>query len=208
MGNFDRWASTDAKSEWPKRIGIGCFLDGLHCHWRSCSTFEAARQRQQLGTEAQLLHQVKDVEDLVSCHHHADNFSLRADHDTPFRPRWQFGGQFPRQWLGLSQNDIGQNFASLKSLFPIGRHIGAQNFRSQAGRAQTPLLVLVPPAQEPLVKAVLEAGANSCLVLPVHAKDLASTLARALAGNRPGRHTLGLDRAQREDRWRDDGGEA
>jgi DNA-binding response OmpR family regulator len=83
-----------------------------------------------------------------------------------------------------------------------------RGLRSQAGRAQTPLLVLVPPAQESLVKAVLEAGANSCLVLPVHAKDLISTLARALAGNRPGRHTLGLNRAQKEDQWRDAGGEA
>ncbi len=36
-----------------------------------------------------------------------------------------------------------------------------------------------------------------------------ATLAfRAGEGNRPGRHTLGLDRAQQGDRWRDDGGEA
>ena len=83
-----------------------------------------------------------------------------------------------------------------------------RGFRSQAGRAHTPLLVLVPPAQDALVRAVLEAGADSCLVLPVHPRDLASVVARARAGNRPGRHTLGLDRAQREDRWRDEGGEA
>jgi hypothetical protein len=57
------------------------------------------------------------------------------------------------------------------------------------------------------VRAALDAGANSCLVLPVHAKDLVSMAARAQAGNRPGRHTLGLDRAQRKDRWRDEGGE-
>ena len=80
--------------------------------------------------------------------------------------------------------------------------------RSQAGRANTPLLVLLTPAQGALVRAALEAGAHSCLVLPVHAKQLVSTLARARAGNPPGRHTLGLDRAQREDSWRDDGGEA
>jgi hypothetical protein len=66
----------------------------------------------------------------------------------------------------------------------------------------------VSGGQEALVRAALEAGANSCLVLPVHAKDLVTMLTRARAGNRPGRHTLGLDRAQREDRWRDDGGEA
>lgn len=83
-----------------------------------------------------------------------------------------------------------------------------RGLRSQAGRAHTPLLVLVPPAQEALVRAALDVGAHSCLVLPVHAKDLVSMVARARGGNRPGRHTLGLHRAQREDPWRDHGGEA
>src|SRR5262245_58399539 len=83
-----------------------------------------------------------------------------------------------------------------------------RGLRSQAGAAHTPLLVLVGPAQEALVSAALDAGANSCLVVPVQAEDLVSRVARARAGNRPGRHTLGLDRAQREDSWRDDGGEA
>ena len=41
-------------------------------------------------------------------------------------------------------------------------------------------LVLVWPEQEALVRAALDAGAHSCLVLPVHAKDLVSTtVARA-----------------------------
>jgi hypothetical protein len=57
------------------------------------------------------------------------------------------------------------------------------------------------------VWAALEAGADSCLVLPVHAKGMASVLARGRRGNQPGRHTLDLDRAQSEDRWRDDGGQ-
>jgi DNA-binding response OmpR family regulator len=83
-----------------------------------------------------------------------------------------------------------------------------RGLRSQAGRAITPLLVLVPPDRAALVRAALEAGADSCLVLPVHAKDLIGVVARARDGNRPGRHTLGLDRAQQEDRWRDEGGEA
>jgi DNA-binding response OmpR family regulator len=83
-----------------------------------------------------------------------------------------------------------------------------RGLRSQSGRAHTPLLVLVAPAQQALVRAALGAGADSCLVLPVHPKDLVSTVARARAGNRPGRHTLGLDQAQREDPWRDAGGEA
>jgi DNA-binding NarL/FixJ family response regulator len=80
-------------------------------------------------------------------------------------------------------------------------------FRSQAGRAHTPLLVLVPPAQEAFVRALLAAGATSCLILPVNAKDLVSMLTRAQAGNRPGHHTVSLDHAQRQDAWRDEGGE-
>ncbi|HKI30652.1 MAG TPA: hypothetical protein VKA46_02080 [Gemmataceae bacterium] len=83
-----------------------------------------------------------------------------------------------------------------------------RGLRSQAGRAHTALLVLVTPAQEALVRAALDAGAHACLVLPVHAKDLVSMVARARGGNRPGRHTLGFDRAQLGDSWRDDGGEA
>jgi CheY-like chemotaxis protein len=82
-----------------------------------------------------------------------------------------------------------------------------RELRSQAGRALTPLLVLVPPAEEALVRAALEGGATSCLVLPVHAKELVRMVARARQGNHPGRHTLGLDRAQSKDRWRDEGGE-
>jgi DNA-binding response OmpR family regulator len=83
-----------------------------------------------------------------------------------------------------------------------------RGLRSQVGRAHTPLIVLVSSAQEDLVRAALEAGAHSCLTVPVHAKDLVSVAARARTGNRPGRHTLGLDQAQRADQWRDEGGEA
>ncbi len=78
---------------------------------------------------------------------------------------------------------------------------------NEAQRRDAPLIVLVGPEQEPLVRAALEAGAQGCLVLPVHAKEWARTLARAWQGNLPGRHTLALDRAQRKDLWRDDGGQ-
>jgi len=71
----------------------------------------------------------------------------------------------------------------------------------------SPLLVLVRSGQEPLVRELLEAGADNCLVLPIHAKEVASMVAHMWQGNRPGRHTLNLDRAQCEDRWRDDGGQ-
>jgi hypothetical protein len=79
--------------------------------------------------------------------------------------------------------------------------------RAERRRVDAPLLVLVPPDQGALVGAALEAGADSCLMLPLHAKGVASMLVRARAGNQPGRHTSNLDRAQSEDRWRDDGGQ-
>ncbi len=82
-----------------------------------------------------------------------------------------------------------------------------RGLRSQAGRAHTPLLVLVPPAREALVRAVLEAGAHGCLVLPIHAKDLLTSVTRAQTGSEPGQHTLALDRPQRADPWQDNGGE-
>ncbi len=86
--------------------------------------------------------------------------------------------------------------------------LGLQRSRqNQARRADAPLLVLVPSGEEQLVRTVLEAGADGCLVLPVHAKEVASMLARVRQGNQPGRHTLNLDPAQPEDRWRDDGGQ-
>jgi hypothetical protein len=77
----------------------------------------------------------------------------------------------------------------------------------QARRAAVATLVLIHPGQESLIEAVLEAGAHSCLVLPIHAKDAASMLAHTRAGNQPGRHTCNLELAQTEDRWRDDGGQ-
>jgi hypothetical protein len=86
----------------------------------------------------------------------------------------------------------------------LGLHRSEKN---QARRADTPLLVLVPLGQEPLVSAVLEAGANSCLVLPIEPKEVMSMLAHVWEGNAPERHTPALDRPQREDQWRDDGGQ-
>ncbi len=71
-----------------------------------------------------------------------------------------------------------------------------------------PLLVLVPAGQKTLVEAALEAGACGCLMRPIHAKEVTSTLARALADNQPGRHTLDLSRPQEDDLWQEDGGEA
>ncbi len=80
--------------------------------------------------------------------------------------------------------------------------------QNQAQRTSAPLLVLVPSGQEPLVRSALNAGADSCLVLPVRAKEVASMLVPVRQDNRLDRHTLNLDRAQCEDRWRDDGGQS
>lgn len=90
----------------------------------------------------------------------------------------------------------------------LPKTLGLHRSRSDRGRRPpSPLLVLVPPERKDIVKDVLKAGASSCLLLPIHAKEVASMLARAQEGNRPGRHTLNLERAQTEDRWRDDGGQ-
>ena len=91
---------------------------------------------------------------------------------------------------------------------PVAETLGlCRVLRGRPGRAQTPLLVLVPPAQDALVRAALHAGADSCLFLPVHARELVSMVTRVRQDNRPERHTLNLDQALQEDRWRDDGGQ-
>ena len=86
----------------------------------------------------------------------------------------------------------------------VGLH---RRMRNVARWPHPPLLVLVPPGRKSIVTDVLQAGAHSCLMLPINAKDVASMLVHAQAGNQPGRHTLDLERAQAEDRWRDDGGQ-
>jgi hypothetical protein len=86
--------------------------------------------------------------------------------------------------------------------------LGLHRRRPNVGRrVHSPLLVLVRPSQENIIPDVLKAGAHSCLILPIDAKDVASMLVHAQTGNQPGRHTLGLEKAQTEDRWRDDGGQ-
>lgn len=79
--------------------------------------------------------------------------------------------------------------------------------QTQTERTNVPLLVLLAVGQEGLVAKAIEAGAHSCLMLPINAKEVASMVVRERAGNQPGRHTLNLERAQHEDRWRDDGGQ-
>jgi DNA-binding NarL/FixJ family response regulator len=110
--------------------------------------------------------------------------------------------------LGLCRFLVFTGGFSTESRAEVAETLGVHGSRqNQARRTNAPLLVLVPSGQEAFVRAALEAGADSCLVLPVHAKEVASMLARAHAGNQPGRHTLNLDQAQCEDRWRDDGGQ-
>jgi DNA-binding NarL/FixJ family response regulator len=59
--------------------------------------------------------------------------------------------------------------------------------RNPRRRPHSPLLVLVPPSRKSIVRDVLKAGAHSCLMLPINAKDVARMLAHARAGNQPGR---------------------
>lgn len=83
-----------------------------------------------------------------------------------------------------------------------------RGLRNQAGRGLLPMLVLVPPGKDSLVRAALKAGAHGCLLLPVQAQEVVGMLARARQGNRPGRHTSNLDRAQIDNPAQDCGGEA
>jgi hypothetical protein len=82
-----------------------------------------------------------------------------------------------------------------------------KNLLEVARRKSVPLLLLLPAGQGILIEAGLAAGANRCLMLPINAKEVTSMFVHSQAGNQPGRHTLNLDRAQTEDRWRDDGGQ-
>jgi DNA-binding NarL/FixJ family response regulator len=110
--------------------------------------------------------------------------------------------------LGLCRFLVSCGVFSTDSREEVARTLGLHGSRlNQARRADAPLLVLGSPGQEPLVRAALEAGADGCLVLPVPAKEVAAMLARVRQGNRPGRHTLNLDRAQCADRCRDAGGQ-
>jgi hypothetical protein len=86
----------------------------------------------------------------------------------------------------------------------LGLHRRRQN---PGRRPHSPLLVLFPPTRKGVVKDLLKAGAHSCLMLPINAKEVASMLTHAQAGNQPGRHTEDLEGAQTEDSWRDDGGQ-
>jgi len=63
---------------------------------------------------------------------------------------------------------------------------------------EAPLLVLVSPEQQTLVGPALEAGARSCLILPIHPKGVSCTLAHARAGNHPGRDALDLDQTEED----------
>ena len=63
---------------------------------------------------------------------------------------------------------------------------------------EAPLLVRVPPGQQTLVGPALEAGARSCLILPIHPKGVSCTLAHARAGNHPGRDALDLDQTEED----------
>ena len=78
---------------------------------------------------------------------------------------------------------------------------------SSAAWLGAPLLVLIPSGQACLVKRMLDGGANYCLVLPIHGREVAGVLARMGKGIHPGRHTVGLAHCQSEDLWRDEGGE-
>jgi hypothetical protein len=91
------------------------------------------------------------------------------------------------------------------------RGLDAEQLRSddrrhtQTLRLSSPLLVLIHPGQYVLMGAALEAGADICLVLPIHSWDVLGALAKARGGKQTGWHTLSLGLSQREDSWRANG---
>jgi hypothetical protein len=117
-------------------------------------------------------------------------------------------GEDAAETLGLCRFLVFCNVFSADSREGEAQTTGRPGSRqNQVQRANAPLLLLVPKWEEALVRAALEAGVDSCLALPIHAKEVASMIARVQQCNQPGRHTLNLDPAQVEDRWRDDGGQ-
>ncbi len=84
--------------------------------------------------------------------------------------------------------------------------------RNRVDCRAVPFLALVPPHQEAQVRAILEAGADNCLVLPVHPKEIMEMVSHKKGScpgraDHPGRHTLNLDQPRHADENRDDGGE-
>src|SRR5207247_1549689 len=76
---------------------------------------------------------------------------------------------------GTSADSLTQNWnLGTADLLVVGARADATEtlglcraLRGQPGKAATPLLVLMPSAQPALVRDVLKAGANSCLILPI-----------------------------------------
>jgi hypothetical protein len=66
----------------------------------------------------------------------------------------------------------------------------------------------MPPGQQTLEGPASEAGTRSCRIVPIHPEEATSTLAHARAVNQTGWQTLGLDQAEEENPWQQDGGEA
>jgi DNA-binding response OmpR family regulator len=91
---------------------------------------------------------------------------------------------------------------------PLSETLGiCRALRSRVGWGTVPLLALVPPQQAARVRTMLEAGADSCLVLPVHPKEIKKMVSDTGRGTHPGQHTLNLHQPCRTDENRDEGGE-
>ncbi len=111
------------------------------------------------------------------------------------------------EMLGLCRFlSFSSSFSEDFRLDPVASGI-LRDIRNEVGRSTTPIIVLVRPGQESLIEPTLKAGADSCLVIPIHYKEVRNMLGRMEEDNQPGRHTLNLQHPQSEDLWRDCGGE-
>ncbi len=116
-----------------------------------------------------------------------------------------FALAFYMDWLGLwvSKEEMKEEIARAKERV---RQLEQQSGWKAPETGANPKEDLLPSGRGLLGGAGLEAGAHSCLTVPINAKEVASVLAHAQAGNQPGRHTLNLERAEALERWQDEGG--
>jgi hypothetical protein len=76
----------------------------------------------------------------------------------------------------------------------------------KAATRKAMLFVLLPPDHDSLVWALQEAGADRCLFLPLEANEVTDILYAVRSRDPDPKFLRDQQKAQRDERWRDDGG--
>jgi hypothetical protein len=123
------------------------------------------------------------------------------------RRRWDLDGA---SLLIVAIRGDGRESLELCRVLAPGRPLVAQGLRKGLADS-TPakkamLFVLLPPEQEDLVWAMQDAGADRCLFLPLDANEVTDILYAVRSRDPDAQFLRDRQKAQREDRWRDDGG--